>query len=204
MGHDVLAWGRLKPAPANAYNEHVWPRYDATKYVRCWLSSLDRYADGLHRGVYSFDTRAHFYAGSHRRYVRWRELLAKLAGYPAAQVLPEAFLDRRRAQSWLSAAEINMLYGAPRTTPSHEIGAIAAGGGPFWELLDAGYDATIGEKTSQKLLADFAKFDEAAANVANTDEAFAEFYDSQPNWISYCSFRKAFAVAADGGFLNTG
>lgn len=204
MGHDVHAWGRIKPAPANAYNRDAWPGYDTTKYVECWASDLDRHADGLHRGLYSFETKAHFYAGSFSRYARWRELLAKLAGYPAAQALPQEFLDRRSAQSGLTAAEINMLYGVPRTRPCHEIGAVAAGGGPFWELLDAAYDATIGEKTSQKLLADFVEFDEAAANVANADEAFSKFYDLRPNWISYCAFRNAFAVAADGGFLNTG
>lgn len=204
MGHDVHAWGRIKPAPADAHNSDAWPGYDTTKHVQCWLSSFDRYADGLARGLYSFETRAHFYAGSHRRYANWRELLAKLAGYPAAQALPQDFLDRRGAQTGLTAAEINMLYGSPPTKPSHEIGAIAAGSGPFWELLDAGYDATIGERTSRKLLADFVEFDDAAANVASSDAAFAGFYDLQPNWLSYRAFRNAFAVAADNGFLNTG
>jgi hypothetical protein len=90
--------------------------------------------------------------GSYGAYNRWRDQLAKLAGYPLQPY-----------EKW----------GA--MTGSHAAGAWVATEGPFWELVNfSDCDGFIGTAACAKLAADFETFQPQAD--AHDDEYFRESY----------------------------
>lgn len=110
-------------------------------------------ADGLEPGTYEAAETLKFRAGSYGGYNKWREQLAKLAGYPAV-----------RHESHYEPPED--LYAA---------GAWDAKEGPFWELINfSDCEGVIGPKTSAKLAKDFAEF-QAQAD-AHPDDWFRDLY----------------------------
>lgn len=104
-------------------------------------------------GIYTYKgKRAHFHAGSYSGYGRWRDELAKLAGYP-------------------SAADPDRFHKEPR----HDSGAFNATSGPFWELINfSDCEGTIGPKTSAKLAKDFEEFQGKADQ--HPDDYFRDLY----------------------------
>lgn len=92
--------------------------------------------------------------GAYSRYNRWREDLAKMAGWPEGSYHQ---------------------YG--QDYPSHAASAWQATSGPFWELINfSDCEGTIGPEVSRKLLADFIEHDQVAATM---DE---QFYAQYSKW----------------------
>ncbi|WP_186166164.1 hypothetical protein [Burkholderia gladioli] len=116
--------------------------------------------------IYRYHNSFEFSPGTYATHDVFRERLAKLAGYPEISF----------GASWCS-----------RT-----IGAIAASGGLFKELIDFSITSgTIGPKTSAKLADDFRVF--IGAVDAQEDPLFAELYR---NWFF------AFSLAANNGAVQ--
>ncbi|WP_458763531.1 hypothetical protein [Cupriavidus basilensis] len=109
--------------------------------------------EGIEAGtVYSAEECDGFCCGAYSRYNRWREDLAKLAGYPAVGYESFGTIEQR-----------------------HDAGAWKAGAGPFYELINfSDCEGTIGPVVSAKLAKDFADF-QARAD-AHESEYFREKY----------------------------
>jgi len=136
-----------------------------------WLGGNDSEfksrADGLEAGRYDHDKSIGFRAGSYSGYSEWRNELAKLAGYPAV-----------RHESGYKPPE-----------DLHSAGAWERTEGPFWELIHfSDCEGVIGPKTSAKLAADFATFQEKAD--AHPDQWFRD---------RYAKWREAFELASNDG-----
>lgn len=87
-------------------------------------------------------------------YNRWREELARMAGYEAKSV------------TLFGVAEVK-----------HAAGAWAATGGPFWELINfSDCEGVIGPNASAKLAKDFADFSERALAFQSKVHRFYEIY----------------------------
>ncbi len=109
-------------------------------------------ADGLSPGMYRARESFSFRAGSYGGYNKWRNELAKLAGYPQRPLV-----DRRGVREL------------------HAQGAWETDSGPFWELINfSDCEGSIGPKTSAKLAKDFAEHQTKAE--AHPDEWFRELY----------------------------
>lgn len=121
--------------------------YDAPRFLG--------HSEGINTArIYRYANSYEFAAGSYGMYRIWREQLARLAGYPAVDEPGSRSESGRR---------------------SHECGAIAAGAGPFYELIHfPATHGTIGPKVSGKLAEDFSRF-MCAVDVAD-DRTFALFY----------------------------
>lgn len=118
-------------------------------------------------GYYRGEEGEGFRAGSYGGYNRWRDQLAKLAGYP--------------------------LTPNDEGGSSHDSGAWAATGGPFWELINfSDCEGAIGTEVSRKLAQDFADFQERAEAVDSSEYDFIGRYNE---------WRKAFETAAQGGVV---
>jgi len=80
----------------------------------------------------------------------------------------------------------------PNYPNTHAQGAWKASSGPFWELINfADNEGVIGPVVGAKLAKDFEQFEPIAQHHS---EPF--FYDRYKEW------RKAFELAADGGFVS--
>jgi len=126
--------------------------YDVRAYVN---PDFPGRADGIEdKGVYLAKESMRVGCGAYSQYNRWRDDLAKLAGYPL-----KAYIQ----------------YG--NTYHSNAEGAFNATEGPFWELICfSDCDGTIGPIASAKLAKDFAEWDERAKVVGGY------FYDQYQQW----------------------
>jgi len=111
--------------------------------VRLYSSpDFPKQADGMKSGAYTVNGGEYDRVSmSYSTYNRWREALAKLAGYlpVRSRYTPE---------------------------PSHAAGAWATDHGPFWELINfSDCEGLIGAATAKKLADDFAKYDDAAIKL---------------------------------------
>lgn len=160
MGLDITAYRRLTKVDA-LFDERGEPVDAVTHvplddYFKVWSNpDFPGRADGLEDGaVYTYSEFDHVFSRGYGSYNRWRETLAKLAGYP---------LDFRetfgvREASYAAAAwngKINE--------------------GPFYELVNfADNEGVIGPVAATKLLRDFVEFDDRAKAI--TEEHFYEGY----------------------------
>lgn len=178
MGLDISAYRKLTKLDV-LFNEDGEPVDPATRepvedYYRVYANpDFPGRADGLEdRACYSYAEAEHVFSRSYSGYNRWRETLAKLAGYP---------LDYRET------------FGVRE--PSHAAAAWngkVQAGAPFWELVNfADNDGTIGPVAAAKLLRDFAEFDGRAKEI--TEDYF---------YSGYCELRRGLEIAADGGALD--
>jgi len=175
MGLDITAYRKLTRATPTL-DEHGEPT--APNY---WDTLVELYANRdfpgreapLADGWYHFSDRLDFRAGAYSGYMRWREWLAQLVGYPATT---------------------SQHFGAQRQ--SYCAGAWNATAGPFWELINfSDCEGTIGSVVAQKLARDFAEWDERARAASNAiGDSF--YYERFVLW------RKAFEMAADGGGVH--
>lgn len=106
------------------------------------------------RGIYAYAEVKHVFSRSYGGYNRWREILAKLAGYPADEF-----------EMW--------------GVREHSHAAAAWNGkvteGPFYELVNfADNGGVIGPVVAAKLLHDFVEFDARASEI--TEHDFYEGY----------------------------
>jgi hypothetical protein len=107
--------------------------------------------DDVPQGWYSSADSESVYRRAYSAYNRWRDELAKVAGWPEGSY-------EQYGTKW----------------PSHAASAWAATEGPFWELIHfTDCDGTIGTLVSQKLAKDFADFQSKADAVGGD---FAEIY----------------------------
>lgn len=168
MGLDITACRRAKRVGDNDHdtlggnleNAYINPDFSAQ-------------ADGLTSGLFEIDDPIDFRAGSYGGYNRWREELARLAGYP------ETYHESS--------------YGPPRMLCAAACWSGATG--PFSELINfSDAEGVIGPVTAGNLARDFAEWDaRARAHQSGLEEWFYE---------AYCQWRRAFELAADGGFVQ--
>lgn len=160
MGLDITAYKGLNKIDClfNAEGEPVDPttrkaiHYDNYVQPRHNSDFPGRADDIEDQAVYAFADMDGFRAGGYGGYNRWRDQLAKLAGYPEGEY---------------------ELYG--KKWPSHCVEVWNGAYGPFAELiLFSDCEGTIGTAVSKKLAADFAEF-QAAAD-AHPDSYFREKY----------------------------
>lgn len=178
MGLDISAYRKMTKLDV-LFNEDGDPvdpttREPVEKYYKVWANpDFPGRADGLEdRACYSYDEVEHVFSRSYGGYNRWREALAKMAGYPLHY--HEMFGVREESHA---AAAWNGLVKA---------------GASFWELVNFADDkGTIGPLAAAKLLRDFAEFDERAK--ALTEDYFYE---------GYCGLRRGLELAVDGGALD--
>lgn len=153
MGLDITYYSKIAKMDA-VFNEDGEPIDPQTReplkcdyYQPIENAHHDR-ADGITQGVYSFDESNGFRAGSYSGYSCWRNQLAELAGYHAAN---RDDCHKYSATAW------------------------EAESGPFWEMITfSDCEGTIGAKTSAKLAKDFADYQPKAD--AHESEGFRELY----------------------------
>jgi hypothetical protein len=175
MGLDITAYSRVVLEKDVEVDEYGSPR-DWNKYRVVYVNDDFPGREGsiVHRGVYSFDKKLGFRVGGYGYYSGWREMLAKMAGYPATphanEYQPERLLHA--AACWNGAT------------------------GPFSELINfADNEGVLGPEVCAKLAKDFAEFETMAVAFARTqgDEDFI---------ASYLKWKQAFDLAADGGMVD--
>lgn len=162
MGLDIRAFSKLKRIDA-AFDDEGEPidpvtcesvDYDLRVYINPDFPGRCNLADN---GIYTAEANFCFCAGSYGWYNRWRDELARIAGYPAKQV------DR---------------YGSGRIETRYDQSAFEADGGPFWELIwFSDCEGIIGSEIAKKLHNDFIEF-QAKAD-ASPELGFRERY---ANW----------------------
>jgi hypothetical protein len=181
MGLDITAYSKLSKIDAvfNADGEPIDP---ATRepiegnYFHAYVNTdfgPERYEGVEDRAVYRYEDSFAFRAGSYGGYNEWREALAALAGYPTVMY--------ERVKGY-----------APSAAERHDAAAWhgLCAGMPFVDLVNfSDCEGVIGPKVAAKLAKDFAEWDERAKKY----DAGMWFYERYANW------RKAFAMAADGG-----
>lgn len=176
MGLDITFFRKLTPIDCvfDIDGEPIDPvsRQPIDDYVR--LRSNDEHfpgrADDINfKLIYSAAEENRKFGLSYSGYFVWRDILAKIAGYP---------LTMRRST-----------FPHETTEHTYAAGAWAASGGPFWELIYfSDCEGTLGTATCAKLAKDFADFQDAADAV--TEGWFKN---------SYNIARAGFEMAADGG-----
>ena len=178
MGLALYAYNNLKKLDVvfDSYGEPIDPFTRSEidgEYIQVYISHyFPTQADGLvDRGVYSYGSKMNGWSGAYSAYSRWRETLAKFAGY--TPVLHE-FIPGCKASERLS----------------YQVGAFEDESGPFYELICfSDCDGVIGAKTSAKLAKDFALYEDKAKQV---DEVFYSAYDK---------IRKCFEFASEDGVV---
>lgn len=144
MGLDISAYRKLTKLDV-LFNEDGGPVDPATRepvedYYKVWANpDFPGRADGLEASAcYSYADTKHVFSRSYGGYNRWREELAKLAGYP---------LDYRETFGVRKASHAAAAWN----------GKVQAGA-PFWELVNfADNEGTIGPTVAAKLLRDFCR-----------------------------------------------
>ena len=160
MGLDITAYRQLTECDV-LFDDDDEP-VDATtrepieNYLRVFANpDFPGRAEGLkNRAIYTYADAASVLEMGYGRYNRWREQLAKLAGYPLTEYQPS--------------------YG-PRES-MHAAACWQGATGPFSELINfSDCEGDIGPVVAAKLTKDFAQFD-SAANALGDDfySAYAE------------------------------
>jgi len=154
MGLDITWHRGLTKANGNeAFDEHGDLRDDGEWFQLCVNTDFPGRADDIeHRAAYRSEECDDFRAGSYGGYNRWRDELAKLAGWP--RITHEE-------------------YG--RDQHSYAASAWRATEGPFWELINfSDCEGVIGAAVSAKLARDFADYQRKADQHPRT--YFRELY----------------------------
>lgn len=150
MGLDITAYSRLVRVDV-VFDEDGEPMQNGThehlhSYVRVYANPCfpGRESPFSDRAIYLFTDCKSALSLSYGGYNRWREALAKLAGY--------------------TLTGFNGPFGAREQ--SHAAACWQGATGPFSELINfADNEGTIGSDAAQKLLADFIEWDERAKTV---------------------------------------
>lgn len=157
MGPDISYYSKLKyldcvfDSDGEPINSDT--REPIENYTKIYKNSdFPGRCDEFHNGqAYSYSVKGDFAAGSYTGYNRWREDLARIAGYKPATC--DYFRQLR-----------------------HDAGCRVAGAGPFFELICfSDCEGTIGTAVSAKLAADFADHQNSADKE---DEWFRSKYSA--------------------------
>lgn len=160
MGLDVSAYKNLtklenvKYLDGEVYGTDLepldWESYDLVPYANPDFPGREEGVE--HREVYKAEDGFSFRAGAYSRYNRWRDDLAKLAGYDLGSY-------EQYGKEW----------------PSYAATAWEAGEGPFYELIHfSDCEGTIGPVVSAKLYEDFKSFQ---SKIEGHDSWFVETYN---------------------------
>lgn len=183
MGLDITAYRRITKLDV-VFDADGEPLNPATRepiegdYFQAFVNDdfgPERYAGIEHKAIYAYEDAHGFHAGSYGGYNKWREKLAKLAGYPTTpfervEGYPPSQVDSHAASAWAGKCE----------------------GKPFVELVNfADNEGVLCAAVCAKLARDFAEFDDRAK--ALDDEWF---------YGKYCEWRKAMEMAAEGGCVD--
>lgn len=153
MGLDITAYRKVVKETDVPLTEDGDP-VNWGKYRKAWVNPAFPGREGsIENGaIYSHEEAFGFRAGGYGWFGEWREMLAKIAGYPAAEA------ETHRGVQILHAA--SCWNGAT---------------GPFSELINfADNEGILGPEVSKKLLADFIAFEDQAR--ASEDPDFVESY----------------------------
>lgn len=179
MGLDITAYSNLVFVRVpNEDDEPEWNKGEMQIYgnhceefaARCTLKP----------GIYGHGYSHGFRAGSYSSYSAWRETLAKLAGYPAAET----------ESPWAGKRLM------------HAAGAWNASEGPFYELIHfSDCEGAIGPEVSAKLHRDFVEWHDRARLFA---EDLGDYWGHRGEYFmeKYDNFKRAFALAADNGVVK--
>lgn len=145
MGLDITWYAKIVPAPDALLDRDGAP-VDSNIVLCCPSLDFRERCTDIADGTYLFGSSGSFRAGSYGGYNRWREQLAKLAGYPAT---PGDYIGPMHL---------------------HSNGAWVASEGLFHELIHfTDCDGVIGTSVSAKLASDFADFQDAADTHGGPD-----------------------------------
>ncbi len=158
MGLDITAYRQLTKLDV-LFNEDGEPIDPSTNepmenYFKPYSNpDFPGRADGLD-GTYSYEYAEHVFSRGYGSYGRWRETLAKLAGYPLHERVKFGAVEASHAAAAWNGKIIE---------------------GPFYELVNfADNEGTIGPIVAAKLLRDFVEFDERAKAI--TEPLFYDGY----------------------------
>lgn len=159
MGLDITAYSNIKITNYTGYNydtdEDGDMDYDI--HVQFYLNPhYPNHVEGIsNKYVYEYEDSYDFRAGSYGGYFKFREELAKLAGYPVA---------------------IN-IYNTKETGHFYYVTQVA-NSGPFYELINfSDCEGTISHQVCQKLYDDFIKF----KDIAMQDDKLHPYYQQVYN-----------------------
>lgn len=141
MGLDITAYRQITPAELQGFDLDGEPIADeAVRF--CRNPFFEGRADDIDEGVaYTYADAHSFCAGAYSFYNRWRNELAKFAGYQPAMY---------------------SCFGEPETL-RYDAGAWQCTSGTFWELIHfADNEGVIGTAVRTKLAKDFADFQSKA------------------------------------------
>jgi len=178
MGLDITAYKNLKPATGITMTEDGEPlrgeKYAFDLAVFYANPDFPGREGSIKEGVaYEYEDAHGFRAGAYSFYFRWRDWLAKLAGYPAV--------------------DATLSIGIKAS--SHAASAWHGHKGPFYELINfADNEGTLGPEVAARLLADFREWDERAKTFAESSEP--RMYDM------YQEFTKAMEYASENGAVQ--
>lgn len=173
MGLDISAYKLGEPIDPKS------PDFDENDdgYVHVWQHPhfSDRLG-GTKEGYYKNLGERYVWGKPYSYYNRWRNLLAKMAGYPKTKYKQDGM-----------------------TLEGYDAGAWDKESGPFWELINfADNEGCFASAIAAKLAKDFEEFDAKAKVFGNNQPrggAGADFYKD------YQLIREAFDFAKDGGLV---
>ena len=162
MGLDITAYRKLTKLDVvfNADEEPIDPttHEEIGDYVRFYVNHhFPGREQGIeHRAIYSYEGAESVMSRGYGGYNRWREQLAKLAGYPLTEYV-NSFGQKEQA---------------------HAAACWEGATGPFSELINfADNEGVIGPVVAAKLAQDFADFEERAAAVGDGDYFYSGYQD---------------------------
>lgn len=167
MGLDITWHSRLTKADGNeGFDEHGEVRYDDGWFTLWVNDEFPGRADEIEsRCAYQSEGFGAFTCSDYSRYNRWRDELAKLAGWPLGKY-------EQYGRAW----------------DSYAASAWQATEGPFWELICfSDCEGVIGAAVSAKLAKDFA--DHQAKADEHPDEYFRQQYAKWRNAFEEASDR---------------
>lgn len=178
MGLDITAYSSVKPLTGLLFDEDGEVTNFEGDYTRIYLNDdfpgRASELEGI-KYVSTDDSECHHFAVGYGGHNFWREELARMAGYPAADIERYGRVEKR-----------------------HDAGAWISDSGPFWELINfSDCEGIIGASVSAKLAKDFAEFDDKAQRHDSEIPVMRDrFYGLYQKW------RQAFELAAQNGMVH--
>ena len=164
MGLDIGAFKNVRKAENQYLDEDGDPVEGNGRRVCINDNFPGRYSEFEDCSVVLYDDYGHFYSRSYGTYNRWRNDLAKLAGYPLTEY--EGYMGESRK--------------------GYAAGAWDCDSGPFWELINfSDCEGDIGPSICAKLAIDFANYQDKAN--ATQDEDFITSYNNIRAAFDYAS-----------------
>lgn len=155
MGVDIYGWSKVRLAENQTFDAYGEPlASEDAQVIYINADFPDRLTEWPDKSVVMVDgEETHCYSRAYSGYNRWREDLAKLAGWPLTEYEG---------------------YGGMKSK-CHAAGAWEATEGPFWELIQfSDCEGMIGTAICQKLAKDFSDWQEKADAIE--DEYWRQGY----------------------------